>query len=492
MRGVDYLSERKDVDAKHIGAFGCSGGGTITAYLAALDPRISVAATACYITSLKELFPTQGPQDAEQTLPRFAAEGLDFADWVELAAPRPYAIVSTMQDMFPFAGAQQTYDEAKRFYDLYAAGDKLQWITGPGGHGNLGPISNQILAFLARNLTGNSSVPEFKQFRPQDADDLVVTPTGQISTSLNSKTVESLNRERAASRIPRQGDLAKFQERIRAEIRQTAAVVALPGASPAVSIAKEEQRPGYRLQTLSIQIEPGFDLTAIQAIQDGATPKPAIVMLDELPVDRTAAAPDFTALANSGRNVIALQSRGTPIDAQNGQSSQFALGPYMGVNLRAIIVGKTLVGIRADDVIRLVNWLESRSDIDRNSITLYGKGALGMVALHAAALDTRIARVMAENTLVSYRTALDAPLHRNLSEITIPGVLNHYDVSELLEAIAPREVRLLNPADAIGQPMRAIQVHQRLSAAFDSDKNLRYSQRIRLLRRGVRDPLPLE
>ena len=127
MRGVDYLSARKDVDAKHIGAFGCSGGGTITAYLAALEPRISAAATACFITSLKELFPTQGPQDAEQTLPRFAAEGLDFADWVELAAPRPYAIVSTSEDMFPFAGAQQTYDEAKRFYDLHAAGERLQW-----------------------------------------------------------------------------------------------------------------------------------------------------------------------------------------------------------------------------------------------------------------------------------------------------------------------------------------------------------------------------
>jgi cephalosporin-C deacetylase-like acetyl esterase len=495
MRGVDYLSERKDVDAQHIGAFGCSGGGTITAYLAALDPRISVAATACYITSLKELFPTQGPQDAEQTLPRFAAEGLDFADWVELAAPRPYAIVSTMQDMFPFAGAQQTYDEAKRFYDLYAAGDKLQWITGPGGHGNLGPISNQILAFLVKNLEGESATPEFKQFRPQDADDLIATPTGQISTSLNSKTVESLNRERAAGRIasePVIAALAKFQERIRPEIRRTAEVVATQGTPPVVNVAKEEQRQGYRLQTLSLQMEPGIELTAIQAVQDGSTSKPVIVMLDELPVERTAAAPDFTSLANSGHNVIALQSRGTPVDPQNGQSSQFALGPYMGVNLRAIIVGKTLVGMRADDVIRVVNWLVSRTDIDRNSITLYGKGALGMVALHAAALETRITRVMAENTLVSYRTALDAPLHRNLSEITIPGVLNHYDVSELLEAIAPREVRLLNPVDAIGQSMRSEQVHQRLSAAFDSDKNLGYPQRIRLLRRGVRDPLPLE
>jgi hypothetical protein len=445
--------------------------------MAALDPRISVAATACYITSLKELFPTQGPQDAEQTLPRFAAEGLDFADWVELVAPRPYAIVSTMQDMFPFAGAQQTYEEAKRFYGLYGASDNLQWITGPGGHGNLGPIANQILSFLAKNLKVNATAPEFRQFRAPDADDLTVTPSGQISTSLNSRTVESLNRERPLGRPGARSGIV-------AGIRQTAAIVAQPGPSPIVTITRDEQREGYRIQTLSVQSEPGIDLNMIQAIPDGPGQKPAIVMMDEIPSERTAAGADFPRLAKSGHIVVILQSRGTPIDAQNGQSTQFALGPYMGVNLRAIIVGKTLVGMRTDDVIRVLNWLSSRADVDRTSITLYGKGGLGMVALHAAAVDTRITRVTAESTLVSYRTALDAPLHRNLSEITIPGVLQHYDVSDLLQAISPREVTLLNPADAIGQPMRLDQVRGSL--------NLGSSDRIRLARRGARDPLAIE
>ena len=60
------------------------------------------------------------------------------------------------------------------------------------------------------------------------------------------------------------------------------------------------------------------------------------------------------------------------------------------------------------------------------------------------------------------------------------------------EAIAPREVILLNPADAIGQPMRLDQVRQRLSVAIDSDRNLGYPERLHLSRRGARDPLPIE
>src|ERR1041385_5401831 len=153
MRGIDYLTARPDVDATRIGALGCSGGGTSTAYLGALDSRIQTVGVACYITSFHELLPSAtGVQEAEQSIPRFLEQGLDFADWVELAAPTPYAIISTMSDMFPFEGARQTYEETRRIYTLYGAADSLQWITGPGGHGNLGPISLEILGFFLHHL----------------------------------------------------------------------------------------------------------------------------------------------------------------------------------------------------------------------------------------------------------------------------------------------------------------------------------------------------
>src|SRR5262249_20794244 len=131
------------------------------------------------------------------SIPHFIEQGMDFADWVEVFAPKPYAIVSTQDDMFPFAGARQTHDEALRIYGLYNAADHLQWITGPGGHGNLGPISPQILAFSTKNLKGSEPLASFTPLRAQQREDMQVTPTGQVTTSIPGETVYSLNRKRA-------------------------------------------------------------------------------------------------------------------------------------------------------------------------------------------------------------------------------------------------------------------------------------------------------
>jgi hypothetical protein len=76
-----------------------------------------------------------------------------------------------------------------------------------------------------------------------------------------------------------------------------------------------------------------------------------------------------------------------------------------------------------------------------------------MVALHAAALDSRIRNVVVEDTLASYRMVLDQPLHRNISEVMIPGVLRKYDVGNLILAISPRRVTVVNPQDATGTVM---------------------------------------
>ena len=50
-RAVDYLCSRKDIDAKHIGCYGFSGGGTEASYLLALDDRIQAASVGLFFQS---------------------------------------------------------------------------------------------------------------------------------------------------------------------------------------------------------------------------------------------------------------------------------------------------------------------------------------------------------------------------------------------------------------------------------------------------------
>ena len=49
-RAVDYLCSRKDIDAKNIGCYGFSGGGTEASYLLALDDRIQAASVGLFFS----------------------------------------------------------------------------------------------------------------------------------------------------------------------------------------------------------------------------------------------------------------------------------------------------------------------------------------------------------------------------------------------------------------------------------------------------------
>ncbi len=449
MRGIDYLIARPDVDPKRIGALGCSGGGTSTAFLGALDPRLSVLGVACYITSFPQLLPSPtGAQEAEQSIPHFIEQGLDFGDWVESFAPKPYAIISTTNDMFPFEGARETYEEAKRIYSVYGSQDNLKWITGPGGHGNLGPISPQILGFFLHQLNGAPDAPgDFKPARAASPQDLQVTPTGQVSTSIGGETIPSIIRREAEHLRPVKPASAL-------DIRALTGATAKPGAG-------------------------GLDSLKVLT-PESPRRKPAILLLDS----PEHAAPEADRLVKSGFVVAIYQPTPSPPGTE-GLKSPY-LGSFNLLSLRALLVGRSIVGIQIDETIHASDVIAARADVDKSRITVYGNGAFGMIALHAAVLDSRIRSVVVENTLASYRLVLDQPLHRNISEVMIPGVLRKYDTGGLMLAIAPRQVTVIDPRDATGAVLSEEQFRNALDYVFQSK-----AQSVRVAARSVDGQLPL-
>ncbi len=89
MRAIDYLQSRPEIDPTRIGCTGCSGGGTQTTYLMALDDRIAAAAPSCYVTSTPRLLEVYGTDDSEQQIFGQLLGGPFESDMVMMRAPSP-------------------------------------------------------------------------------------------------------------------------------------------------------------------------------------------------------------------------------------------------------------------------------------------------------------------------------------------------------------------------------------------------------------------
>ena len=483
IRAVDYLLSRPEIDPNRIGAFGCSGGGTMTSLLGALDPRVHAIAVACYLTSFDTLLPALGPQDAEQSIPNFIASGLDFPDWVEVAAPRPYAIVSTAQDMFPWAGAVATANEVRRFYSLFdpaSAGTatnnpqpgvptgptlnpdtannipataKLQFITGIGRHGNLGPITGQIVSFFLTHLANSDAAPilpppptpgtsPFALPSNIPASAFQVTPTGQVFTSYpHSETVQTLTLKRAHQTLRTELVATSLESKIR---EVTHATVKPGDPSPintqSPPLASPPEGDVHVRHRFTLATAPGIDIQAeFYRPADGKHPVLVVIKdsLDPaLEASRGEEIKRFRALADAGTAVLVVAPRPSPPGTEETKAS--VLGPFYLTTLRAELVGKTLLGLRVDDVIAAVNFTSGGTTIDPNQISAQASGHLGLVLLHAAVLDPRIKHITVDHTLESYASLMRVPMPVDAPEDILPGVLRHYDIPDLIRVLGAR------------------------------------------------------
>jgi cephalosporin-C deacetylase-like acetyl esterase len=446
MRALDYLLSRKEVDAARVACTGNSGGGTHTAYLTALDDRIQVAAPSCYLTSWSRLLDTIGPQDAEQCLPPWIADGLDHADFVYAAAPRPYLMLSAIRDFFSITGARDTYRESKRIYDLMGAGDKLQMVEADDGHGFTKPRRMAAYDWFGQWLRGSGDREPEPEVTLASEAELFCTPTGQVATSLGGETVITLNRKRAAQ-------LSRPAKVTSEVVRQTVGFQKAEGNLVLRPFGVID-RPRYYIEKLVYESEPGISVPALLYVPKTTARKAAVLFANGR--GKAAARRELEALADSGLVVLSIDARGfgETRAAAEGAGSDWSrrLGDYESA-MTALLTGTTLVGMRALDVMRGIDLLAARPDVDPARISAAGKEAGAIPLLHAALLDPRIRKVALDGMPASYASIVRHSVNYGMFEHVIPGVLKTYDLPELVASIAPRQVLIADAVDPLGLPL---------------------------------------
>jgi pimeloyl-ACP methyl ester carboxylesterase len=183
IRAVDYLLTRPDVDPDRINITGTSGGGTQTAYIAALDKRIKVAAPSCYITALpmrvyNRIF--QDPDsDPEQDLYGMISEGIDHPGLLLMMYPRPVFVAAAVQDFFPIEGTHKTVREVTEMYTRFGHADHIAMHE--GYHGHQYSLENQEAAFrFLDHFNGMDEQRPLAAVKELQEKDLQCTRTGQV------------------------------------------------------------------------------------------------------------------------------------------------------------------------------------------------------------------------------------------------------------------------------------------------------------------------
>lgn len=457
IRAVDYLLTRPEVDGRHLGVTGNSGGGTMSAWLCGLEPRFTMAAPSCFVTSFLRNAENELPADIEQCPPRALALGLDHEDFIAAMAPKPVLLISQERDFFDVRGTEEAYQRLKHLYRLLGAEDQIALFTGPQPHGFSREGREAMYGWFNR-VTGISTAPTEPELVIEKQEILRCAPQGQVAELL-SRTVFSFTRDRSrqlAEQRP-QLDLAGLQSTITTLLR-------LPPRQGAPEYRILRPRTGRRYPLphatrYAVATEPGIQALVCRLSRDRHDARPPLgppravlyvahhssdAELRDEPLLRQLLSeePDSPFYTCDVRGVG--ESRPDTCD-QDSFLSVYGSDYFYAAH--GLMLDYPYLGQKTYDVLCVLDWLKSRGS---HRVHLVAKGWGALPATFAALLSDEVERVTLKNALTSYASIAESESYQWPLSALPPFVLQFFDLPDCYRQLEAKGLRQIDPWGGAG------------------------------------------
>ena len=359
MRAFDVLAARPDINAKRLGVMGHSGGGTLSSYLMAFEPRALCGAPSGYLSTLRDVIRDCGPQDAEQNFFGQLSYGFNHLGCIMLRAPRPTLHCCSYLDFFPYEGAIDTYSHARVLFDRIGAGERLALVNALGVHHWHESTRTATIDWLRRWLKGDESMPsapDMDKYRILDIGasyknldvglaglpEAKVTPTGSVMDLPGARSVYDIMRDELAR-------LEKARPALSAELVLKTTGIDASATATAAAVSEEILDGGVKARFATLVRAGGVPVPTVAFLPPSPAGAPVLVVGDW--TNRTAAAKRVGELLAAGRPVMVAELRAF---GETGRLKHAFYDVKDGDEEVAVLyymLGESLVRHRAEDVI---------------------------------------------------------------------------------------------------------------------------------------------
>ncbi len=460
LRCIDYLETRDDADlSSGVAMTGVSGGGTTTIFSGVIDPRITVTGPSCCLSPLEDLAIRQCYSACpEGRMWRRYADGIDYVDIIGATAPKPTLVMAGKGDeVFRIEDTTALAETARKLFRAGGWEDRFEFFADDSGHAYTLVQAERFVAFMDRWLEPGEvdSKPE----RPElPSDSFHMNPEAELQCrprqDVNMRTLS----------LARAKSLRVERTKNEADVGRAAADLCRWTSDTVGKVESEVGAPFrawvHDMHQVRLVTETDIELHGSLLVPADRICAPTLLHVDDRGRNRLLVAGGLMS------RVIRFVDRVNPsyacftVDLRGWGDTRPTMLPFeipsWGSTDRFFAYSTAALGdgtlqMQVRDGLTALAFLREHAKTRDCPVIVTGCGLGGIVAAHVAAIDRKVAGVVIWDSLRAFEDLLRADDSLWSPDAFMPGVLEQYDIPELLASMSC-PVRCINPLDAMMKP----------------------------------------